>query len=313
MPRRSSRSSATARCGSPTSAATCWAPPTSCSRATRAIPLATGILNIWMHDAGRGHRGRRGARRRPRPSASCSGLGASHAAVVDADSPGATRGRYSTMVAYLDALDAQPQPLPPRGRILAALGPRMLELARERAAGAHPYLVHARAHARLRARRSGRDRAARARALGAARADASGARARARVRRRLPAAAQLRQQPPAARLRRGRPGRRAGATGWCARSSRPATRGDRRARRGASRGRRRPRRDPRHRRRRDAAARLRRWRGAAGRRAAPQARYERRAAVTRSPSAMQFHEAKRARLHHSGSAGPLESTCLRSA
>jgi probable F420-dependent oxidoreductase len=43
------------------------------------------------------------------------------------------------MVGYLDALDAAG--VPPEQRVLAALGPRMLELAKERAAGAHPYFV----------------------------------------------------------------------------------------------------------------------------------------------------------------------------
>ncbi len=44
------------------------------------------------------------------------------------------------MRAYLDALDAAPTPVPAGERVLAALGPRMLQLARERSAGAHPYL-----------------------------------------------------------------------------------------------------------------------------------------------------------------------------
>ncbi len=48
---------------------------------------------------------------------------------------------YTRMVEYLDALDAAPNPVPVPERALAALGPRMLELARDRSAGAHPYLV----------------------------------------------------------------------------------------------------------------------------------------------------------------------------
>ena len=51
---------------------------------------------------------------------------------------------------YLDGLDAAARPLPAGGRVLAALGPRMLELARDRAAGAHPYLVTAEHTARAR-------------------------------------------------------------------------------------------------------------------------------------------------------------------
>jgi probable F420-dependent oxidoreductase len=42
---------------------------------------------------------------------------------------------------YLDALDAADPPVPADARVLAALGPKMLELARDRSAGAHPYLT----------------------------------------------------------------------------------------------------------------------------------------------------------------------------
>jgi probable F420-dependent oxidoreductase len=108
--------------------------------ATRTIALATGILNIWMHDAGEVSEGVAAIERR-HGERFLLGLGASHAAVVDAEGPARYGRPLSTMRAYLDALDAQAQPVPERRRILAALGPRMLELARERSAGAHPYLV----------------------------------------------------------------------------------------------------------------------------------------------------------------------------
>ena len=42
---------------------------------------------------------------------------------------------------YLDELDAASPTVPVDRRVLAALGPKMLELSRDRAAGAHPYLV----------------------------------------------------------------------------------------------------------------------------------------------------------------------------
>jgi probable F420-dependent oxidoreductase len=45
------------------------------------------------------------------------------------------------MRTFLDGLDAAPTPVPAAQRVLAALGPRMLELSRDRAAGAHPYMV----------------------------------------------------------------------------------------------------------------------------------------------------------------------------
>jgi alkanesulfonate monooxygenase SsuD/methylene tetrahydromethanopterin reductase-like flavin-dependent oxidoreductase (luciferase family) len=200
--------------------------------ATRRIPVATGILNIWMHDPADVARGcadivtRFGSR-------FLLGLGSSHAPLVESAMRGPYTRPYSRMVAYLDALDAAqpgaaplasadaaarapldaadaaalasappadaaslgpvawadaapvasadaaslaslasadaapPDPLDPapasrsvsprtspspssrpspyavpaRDRMLAALGPRMLELARDRAGAAHPYLV----------------------------------------------------------------------------------------------------------------------------------------------------------------------------
>src|SRR6202012_737238 len=45
---------------------------------------------------------------------------------------------YDALVDYLDELDAAG--LPTSRRVLAALGPRVLQLAAERSAGAHPYL-----------------------------------------------------------------------------------------------------------------------------------------------------------------------------
>ena len=102
--------------------------------ATRAVTIATGILNIWMHDPADVASGV--AALGPR---FLLGLGASHSAVVDAEEPGRYARPLSTMVAYLDGLDANS--LGRSQRVLAALGPRMLELARDRAAGAHPYLV----------------------------------------------------------------------------------------------------------------------------------------------------------------------------
>jgi probable F420-dependent oxidoreductase len=63
------------------------------------------------------------------------GLGVSHAPMV-----AEYRTPLRVMRAYLDALDRDGA-VPARERVLAALAPKMLELARERAAGSHPYLV----------------------------------------------------------------------------------------------------------------------------------------------------------------------------
>ena len=108
--------------------------------ATTSATVATGILNLWKHSA------EETAEAHERLSAAHGdrflvGIGVSHAALIDATEPGLYRKPLSAMAAYLDALDAAPTPLPPSARVLAALGPKMLELARTRTAGAHPYNV----------------------------------------------------------------------------------------------------------------------------------------------------------------------------
>ena len=103
-------------------------------RATSRPTIATGILNIWMHDARdvaawwhalpAEHRAR-----------FLLGLGVSHGAVI-----GQAYGKpLSAMREYLALLTAER--IPPDAMCLAALGPRMLELARDKTAGAHPYLI----------------------------------------------------------------------------------------------------------------------------------------------------------------------------
>lgn len=104
------------------------------------IGVATGILNIWMHApdevAGRVAGWSDAWRQR-----FTLGLGVSHAPLIDRAGPGTYAKPYSKMVEYLDGLDHAEQPIAPTDRLLAALRPRMLELAREQAAGAHPYFV----------------------------------------------------------------------------------------------------------------------------------------------------------------------------
>jgi probable F420-dependent oxidoreductase len=108
--------------------------------ATDRVPVATGILNVWMHEAPE-VAARRASWSEPWQQRSLLGLGVSHAPLIDKDQPGRYTKPYETMVKYLDDLDAAEPPLPVEARILAALGPRMLALARDRAAGVHPYLV----------------------------------------------------------------------------------------------------------------------------------------------------------------------------
>jgi probable F420-dependent oxidoreductase len=102
---------------------------------TNHVAVASGIVSIWAgapEDVGPAV-----ATLEDRfPGRFLLGVGTSHGPVVaDYSRP------YSKMVGYLDALDALATPVPPERRVLAALGPRMLELAAARSAGAHPYFV----------------------------------------------------------------------------------------------------------------------------------------------------------------------------
>jgi probable F420-dependent oxidoreductase len=72
------------------------------------------------------------------------GIGVSHAPSVESRG-GTYANPLDQMRRYLDAMDAAqyaaPLPDPPVPLVLAALGPKMLELAAARADGAHPYFV----------------------------------------------------------------------------------------------------------------------------------------------------------------------------
>ncbi|MGW5428405.1 LLM class F420-dependent oxidoreductase [Streptomyces sp. NPDC004059] len=112
------------------------------SAARHAVPLlegtgrlvvGTSIQSIWQYDAetsaaafaevDTAHPGR-----------FVLGLGVSHAKLADQ-----YRRPYSALVSYLDVLDEAG--VPADRRVLAALGSKTLELSRDRAAGAVPYLV----------------------------------------------------------------------------------------------------------------------------------------------------------------------------
>lgn len=112
--------------------------------ATERVAVGTSILSIWDHAA-------------PEVAARHAqltdtyggrfvlGLGVSHEEKPTGNDyrrghPLADRP-YSAMRAYLDTLDGAARPVPADRRALAALGPRMLELARNRSMGALPYLV----------------------------------------------------------------------------------------------------------------------------------------------------------------------------
>lgn len=108
--------------------------------ATSTITVATGILNIWMHEPDTVAQ-RCAALNEAHGDRLLLGLGASHAPIVDEAQAGRYRKPLGKMVDFLDELDAATPAVPSGSRVLAALGPKMLELAGRRSAGAHPYLV----------------------------------------------------------------------------------------------------------------------------------------------------------------------------
>jgi probable F420-dependent oxidoreductase len=105
--------------------------------------IATGIANIYARDPMAMANGAR-ALAEAYPGRFVLGIGVSHAPSVT--SRGSVYGRpIERMTAYLDAMDAagyaSPVGADPVPVVLAALGPRMLDLAAARTDGAHPYFV----------------------------------------------------------------------------------------------------------------------------------------------------------------------------
>jgi probable F420-dependent oxidoreductase len=110
----------------------------------RRIVVATGIASIWARDPVAMANGAR-ALAEAYPERFVLGVGVSHRTSVDRRGAFTYRRPYSRMRDFLDAMDAARYPVrdgvEPPPRVLAALGPRMLRLAAERASGAHPYFV----------------------------------------------------------------------------------------------------------------------------------------------------------------------------
>lgn len=99
--------------------------------ASSGLVVATGIVNVWDAPA----EVLAAAYRRVASDRLLVGIGAGHRLAVG----DAYVKPYEKLVGYLDGLDAGGVPV--AARALAALGPRVLRLAADRTAGAHPYLV----------------------------------------------------------------------------------------------------------------------------------------------------------------------------
>ncbi|OBH83091.1 LLM class F420-dependent oxidoreductase [Mycobacterium scrofulaceum] len=100
---------------------------------TTSLQLATGIINIWTAPAPAVAQSFQRIEK-AYPGRFLLGVGVGH--------PEHTQEYvkpYDALASYLDELDAAM--VPTSRRVLAALGPRVLRLAAERSAGAHPYLT----------------------------------------------------------------------------------------------------------------------------------------------------------------------------
>jgi len=99
------------------------------------LPVITGILNVWQHDpadVAPAH----AQLTREHPDRFLLGIGIGHPeATSDYTRP------LKTMREFFDGLDAAETPVPKDQRLAAALGPKMLDLSKERSLGTHPYFI----------------------------------------------------------------------------------------------------------------------------------------------------------------------------
>ena len=109
--------------------------------ATTSVAVASGIASIWVRDA-TSTANAAASLHDAHPNRFMLGLGVSHSPLV------ARRGHdyRRPLAAMRDYLDRMDEPgaygrCEPERRCIGALGPKMLALAAERTAGAHPYLV----------------------------------------------------------------------------------------------------------------------------------------------------------------------------
>jgi probable F420-dependent oxidoreductase len=112
---------------------------------TKKIVIATGIANIYARDPVAMAAGQK-TLAEAYPDRFVLGLGVSHVPLVEQLRGHRYQKPVATMRAYLDAMDQAPYravaPSAKPIRVLAALGPKMLELAAQRTDGAHPYNVN---------------------------------------------------------------------------------------------------------------------------------------------------------------------------
>jgi probable F420-dependent oxidoreductase len=111
--------------------------------ATERLVVGTGIANIHFRIPTPAESGAR-TLAALYPRRFVLGLGVSHAPFVEENMKGSYEKPLATMRTYLERMNSVPAELEEGARparILAALGPKMIELSGELADGAHPYLV----------------------------------------------------------------------------------------------------------------------------------------------------------------------------
>jgi probable F420-dependent oxidoreductase len=112
--------------------------------ATREVQVGTAVANIWARDP-LAMSCAANALTAAYPERFLLGLGISHQLLVEGMRGQVYDKPLATMRAYLDGMDAATYsgaaPTTPPRRFLAALGPKMLELARDRTEGTLPYMV----------------------------------------------------------------------------------------------------------------------------------------------------------------------------
>lgn len=112
--------------------------------ATKKVIVATGIASIHARTAATMQAGQK-TLTEAFPNRFLLGIGVSHHHMVKSLHKSVYEKPYTTMVNYLDVMDtgmfAATPPTTSTHRVLAALGPKMLKLASERADGAHPYFT----------------------------------------------------------------------------------------------------------------------------------------------------------------------------
>jgi probable F420-dependent oxidoreductase len=102
---------------------------------TATISVVSGILNVWRHEPAEVAAGH-AELRETFGERFLLGIGIGHP-----ESTAEYKSPLAKMREFLDGLDAAERPVPRDERLIAAIGPKMLELAAQRSLGTHPYFT----------------------------------------------------------------------------------------------------------------------------------------------------------------------------